>query len=342
MNSSDQLLLAGDIGGTKTDLAIFDRRRWPGSPIFRQTFANHNYTSFEDLLSDFACQAHLPGRACFGVAGPVLAGRIEMTNLAWVLDSTELAERFRFQDVCLINDLVATALGATLLPQTELHDINRGNGQDSGTMAVLAPGTGLGEAFLLPVTASGYRAFPSEGGHASFAPRNVEQAELLAFLWQEREHVSVEQVCSGSGMINLYRYLRTIHQEPAWLRERLAEAEDPTPVLVQAALADKTGREPCQIAAKTISLFLDILADEAANLALKVLATRGIYLGGGMLPRLLPLLEADRFNTLFQRGVYKKILTDIPLRIILNPGTALLGAAAHGFAGTTETTAAPA
>ena len=333
--SARTCLLAGDIGGTKTSLALHRAGSWPGPPLAEATYRNAAYDSPAAMISEFlAANDSRPDHACFGVAGPVHDNRVRLTNLDWFIDGEKLRRQFGLKSVSLVNDLVATAMGAVHLPADRLKTINGGQPASRGAIAVIAPGTGLGEAFiirdrdrLLPC--------PSEGGHASFAPENARQAALLEFMQRRFEHVSVEQVCSGLGLPSLYDFLKTEIAEPPWLAERLGGAGDRTPVIVAAALKALNDQESAgKLAVATLHLFVDILAAEAANLALKVLATGGVYIGGGIPPRILPLLEPDRFMARFRRGVYREMLGRIPVHVILEPETALLGAAACGFSTT--------
>ena len=224
---------------------------------------------------------------------------------------------------------MATALGATLLAPADLHPLNPGTPRPGAVRAVLAPGTGLGEAFLVP-GAGGDEPLPTEGGHASFAPRNREQIDLLAHLLDHQAHVAVEQVCSGLAIPTLFDFMARRCPPPAWLEAELAAAGDRTPVIAQAALRALDGGPACETAVRTLRLFADILADEAANLVLKTLAFGGLFIGGGLAPRVLPFLRADAFMAVFARGTYRELLATLPVQVILNPQTALLGAAAYG------------
>jgi len=327
----DTLLLAGDIGGTKTTLALYASTTWPAPPIREQTFANSEATGLAELITGFLQKVdESPTLGCFGIAGPIRDNRVQMTNLDWLIDARELEQKCGLDQIFLINDLVATAMGAVLLPDEELNTINIGHPRPEGTIAVLAPGTGLGEAFILR---QHKQFFPvaSEGGHASFAPRNRKQLELLDFLLQKEQHISVEKVCSGLGLPNIYAFLATRMKQPESLQQKLAESTDQTPILVNTALQALSAGDKHHICVHTLQLFIDILAAEAANLALKVLATGGIYIGGGIPPRILHFFQSEQFMAVFARGVYRKMLGDIPVHIILNPKTALLGAAAYGM-----------
>jgi len=327
MTTSNRLLLAGDIGATKTTLALFHAAGFPAPPLRQQTYRNGLFANFDDLLRDFLHQhAPLPTTACFGVAGPVSANAVRMTNLNWSIAGDALKACHGFDRVQLHNDLVATAMGAIHLPTTDLHPLNPGVPECGGVMAVLAPGTGLGEAFLVHHH-DGYHPYPSEGGHASFAPRNGEQIDLLACMLQQYTHVPVERVCSGLAIPQLFAFMATRCPVPEWLLTELAAADDRTPVIVRAGLEALQGMRPCDIAVRTLTLMVDILADEAANLALKTLALGGMFLGGGLAPRLQPFLTPERFMPVFARGPYSDWLSRIPIRIICNPHTALLGAA---------------
>lgn len=300
-------------------------------PLAEATFTSADYASLEALATEFLSEADLPAtRASFGAAGPVVDGRSEVTNLPWVVDETELARALRFSHVRLLNDLDAIAHAVPVLDQSDLHTLHRGDPVSHGPVAVIAPGTGLGEAFL---TWDGSRhiAHASEGGHADFAPSNSTQIELLRHLMNRFEHVSYERVCSGRGLPNIYRYLRDSGhaEEPAWLRGQLATADDPTPIIADAALDDHT---PCPLCVATLDTFVSILGAEAGNLALKVVATGGIYLGGGIPPRIVPILENGQFMQAFQaKGRLSDLVASIPVHIILNPKAALLGAAQHGL-----------
>jgi glucokinase len=325
------LLLAGDIGGTKTTLALYKRDSFPGKPIHEASFKNSQAGGLAELITTFLHgDKEKPAVACFGVAGPVRDGWVRMTNLNWCIDAHQLAQSLKFKKIFLINDLVATAMGATLLPENELVTINAGKEGRGGNIAVLAPGTGLGEAFLLrednqlvPVA--------SEGGHADFAPRNRQQLELLDFLLAREKHVSVEKVCSGLGIPKLYDFLTASSGHPVDSQQKLYAKEDRTPIIVSTAMEASKASDMSHICVRTLQLFVDILAAEAANLALKVLATDGIFIGGGIPPRILPFFKPDQFMAVFSRGVYSEMLSEIPIHIILNPKTALLGAAAYGM-----------
>jgi glucokinase len=323
--------LAADVGGTKADFAVYSHERDLHAPLAEGTLPSAQYEQPADMLAAMLGQAGLPvERVCLGIAGPVVAGRAHATNLAWVLDEAELGRALGGIEVRLLNDLVATALALPHLQPDDLHVLSAGEAEPGGSLAVIAPGTGLGKAFL---TWDGvrYRAHASEGGHAGFAPNSVLEWELWRFLQERYGHVSCERVCSGLGIPNLYAFLKNCGgDEPRWLADQLAAAQDPTPVIVQAAQM----ASPCALCADTLRLFSAILAGEAGNLALDVLATGGLYLGGGIPPRILPALSQASFMAAFtHKGRLADLLRRIPLAVIVNPKAALLGAAVAGLTG---------
>ena len=325
------MLLAGDIGGTKTNLAVFSPEDGPRAPLAEATFPSADYPSLEALVHEFLSQVSLPvERASFGVAGPVVASRATITNLPWVMEETQLREALNLSSVRLLNDLNAIAHAVPFLEPADLHTLNAGQQAPSGAMAVVAPGTGLGEAYLT-WDGTRYRPHASEGGHADFAPTSPFEVELLRYLQDRFEHVSYERVCSGRGLPNIYAYLKDsgYADEPAWLTEQLAAADDPTPIIVNTAL---DSQRPCELCVATLNAFVSILGAETGNLALKVLASGGVYLGGGIPPRILPALEQERFMEAFRRkGRMSDLLARMPVHVILNPKVALLGAACHGL-----------
>jgi glucokinase len=327
------MLLAGDIGGTKTSLAIFSPEAGPRAPLVEATFPSGRYPSLEALVSDFLAQVDLkPERATFGVAGPVLAGQATITNLPWVMSETQLQTALDLSPggVRLLNDLAAIAYAVPWLESDDVHTLNEGQAVSGGARAVIAPGTGLGEGFLT-WDGSRYRAHASEGGHTDFAPTNSLEVDLLRYLLDRFGHVSYERVCSGRGLPNIYAFLRDTGyaEEPTWLAELLASVDDPNPVIVEAALG---GDRRCDLCVATLETFVSILGTEAGNMALNILATGGVYLGGGIPPRILPALEGGRFMNDFQdKGRMSDLMARIPVHVILNPKVALLGVACHGL-----------
>ncbi len=326
------MLLAGDVGGTKTNLALFTHDGDWREPVHEATFPSANYSSLEALVQEYLAQQGNPSidHASFGVAGPVIEGHATITNLPWVMEEQHLQDELNIKSVSLLNDLDAIAHAVPYLDERDLASINPVQPTPGGAIAVIAPGTGLGEAFLT-WNGSAYQPHTSEGGHADFGPTNAFELDLLRYLLERFPHVSYERVCSGKGFPNIYAFLkdRGLAEEPDWLRQQLAQAQDKTPIIMQAALDQAN---PCDIAVKTLNVFVSILGAEAGNMALKVMATGGVYLGGGIPPRILPYLSAERFMKPFtNKGRFTKLLSAVPVHVILNPKIALLGAARHGF-----------
>jgi len=322
-------LLAGDVGATKTILGIYTAEKGPREPLAEATFASSQHPSLAALAGAFLSQAKLDVEdACFGVAGPVIKGQATISNLSWRIDQAKLKKELRLKSVTLINDVEATAQGVPLLDTTERHCLNKGEEIERGTRAVIAPGTGLGEAFLVWDGAR-YRAHASEGGHADFAPANPLENDLLNHLRDRWGHVSYERVCSGIGLPTLYAYLKEsgFAEEPAWLAQKLAETDDQTALIVEAAIKQKT-----QLCVGALNLFCSILGAEAGNLALKVMATGGVYVGGGIPPRIITVLERGPFMEAFSRkGRLSDMMSRMPVYVILDRRIALIGAACKGL-----------
>lgn len=329
-STAEPLLLAGDVGGTKTDLAVFSAAAGPRRPLVQRRYESAAYAGLPDMARAFLADAGLEVcGACFDVAGVVIDGRTELTNLRWKLDQDSLAEALGVEAVWLLNDLAATAAAVPHLRPEDLHEIKDGQAAPGGTVAVLAPGTGLGEAFLT-WDGSRYRPFPSEGAHAAFAPATEQEVELLRTLLRRFDHVSVERVASGIGIPNLYAFLRDQEgmQESAALAADLARDRDPTRHILDAALA-RGGADP--LARATLTLFLGILGTEASNLALKVLATGGLYLAGGIAGAVEAELRTPAFLDAFLRaGRLTATLEPIPMHLIVGE-VAIMGAAGEGL-----------
>lgn len=328
------MILIGDIGGTKTVLAVFSAEAGPHTPLAEMTFPSTHYDSLEDIVREYLTSVTMPIEgACFGVAGPIFAGRAQITNLPWVIEVSSLKATFGWNSVKLLNDLESVGYAIPVLESDDIYTLSPGKLVPGGPIAVLAPGTGLGEGFLT-YEAGRYMAHASEGSHVSFGPIDQLQMGLLAYMREKKgfDHVSYERVCSGGlGIPNLYDFLRDsgYAEEPAWLAEQLAVSEDPTPIIVKTA---QDIENPCDLCIATLNLFVTILGAEAGNLALKVLATGGIYLGGGISPRVLSSLKQPVFlEALRNKGRFRKALTDMPVHVILNSKAGLLGAAAYGL-----------
>jgi glucokinase len=324
------MLLVGDVGGTKVDLAVYSANGGPRAPLADAAFPSGRYSGLAEVAHAFLEKAGLRvDRACFAVAGPVQDGHASLTNLPWVIEESALASELGLRQVRLLNDLEAMAWAVPGLRSEDVHILNPGAPAHAGTIAVIAPGTGLGEAFL---TWDGerYRAYASEGGHVDFAPTDEVQIGLLQHLQRTHGHVSVERVCSGIGIPHIYAYLRERGQIPEspTLARRLTEVEDQTPPIFAAAL-DPAGPDP--LAAATLGTFVDILGAEAGNLGLKVLATGGVYLAGGIPQRILPALQDGRFIRAFQnKGRLGDVICRVPVGVILQRA-ALIGAASFGL-----------
>lgn len=322
------MILAGDIGGTKTVLALYAADDPINRPRHENKFPSDAYPSLEAIVEEFLSKTDAkPVRASFGVAGPVVDDRCRITNLPWVIDAKAIEKAFDIPRVGLLNDLEAIANTVPHLQADDIHTLNPGHKTPTGTMGVIAPGTGLGMSFLA-WTGQHYRPHATEGGHASFAPATPEQIDLLAYLQHRFGHVSNERVSSGSGIPNLFDFLRSTgrHDEPDWLRQALSEASDPTPVIVNAALERKA-----DVCVATLDMFVRILGGIIGNMALKLLAT-GIYLGGGIPPRILARLQQRDFLSAVQnKGRFSELVSDIPIHVILDPDAALHGAAWHAL-----------
>ena len=337
------MILAGDVGGTKTYLGLFDWHDARVAPLREEKFWNADFESFEQILEEFLEPPAVEGEdeppeeteservdvspsmplqaACFGVAGPVADNRCRATNLPWTIDGNALTHALNTSAVRLLNDVEATAHGVLVLDAEETEVVH-GDTQDNGTKALVAPGTGLGEAVLY-WDGDRYHALPSEGGHASFAPTSDLEIDLLRYLRTSYLHVSFERVLSGDGLHVIYQFLRdTQKNEPTWFAERLPTG-DPAALIAEAGLNGKP-----DICVQALDVFVSILAGEAGNCALKSLARGGVYLGGGIVPKIMPKIRDQRFaQTFMAKGRYKRLLGSIPVHVILNDKAALLGAA---------------
>ena len=325
------MLLTGDIGGTKTSLALYEVEKGPREPVAQETFPSAEYTSLEVLVREFLqITGYKPVFGTFGLPGPVVKGRAQVTNLPWVVEEEKLRNALQFRTVRLLNDLEAIANSIPVLDDDDLHVINGGEPVQGGSKGVVAPGTGLGEGFLI-WDGKRYRSCSSEGGHATFAPMDESQADLTCFLLKRFGHVSCERVCSGRGIPNIYDFLKeTGHApEPGWLAEELENAEDRTPVIMRAAGGEGRTSELCT---ETLRIFVSILGGETGNLALKIMATGGMYLGGGIPPRVIPALERGDFMQAFcSKGRLGEVLERVPVYVIMNPKSALIGSACYGL-----------
>ena len=324
------MLIAGDIGGTKTDLAIYSTESGPHAPLAETERHSADYPSLEAMVTEFLGQVKMSvDVASFDVAGPVINGRVKTTNLPWVMDESTLAKDLNLKAAHLINDLEAVARAVPALRAEDVVTINKGEPVANGPIAIIAPGTGLGESFLT-WNGSQYIAHGSEGGHSDFAPTDERQIRLLAYLLPRFGHVGVERVCSGIGVPNIYEFLRDVEKIPERpeVAQMIASAKDHTKVIVNAAVDPQRPSELCQ---ETVEMLVSILASEAGSLALKVLATGGVYIAGGVALHLLNALQEPRFTETFTRkGRFRDLMQRIPIHVITTRA-ALVGAATFGL-----------
>lgn len=320
MNTS---ILAGDIGGTKTRLAIVNVQGTTVSIQREVSYPSANYAQFDDLLVNFLSQGEMPRRAGLGIAGPIQGRVVNTTNLPWRIDADALQARFGFERCALLNDLEATACGLPALGEADWLVLQAGSPQASGNAAVIAAGTGLGEAGLF-WDGQQHRPFATEGGHTSFSPDNEIERALLVHLQAQFGHVSWERVVSGMGIVSLYQFFRVYRQvaEPHWLRDAIAQG-NAAAAISQAGLADTDA-----ICVETLRTFARLYGAEAGNLALKTMSRGGLYIGGGIAPKILPLLQSGLFMEGFlHKGRMRPLLEAMPVKVILNDRAALFGAA---------------
>jgi glucokinase len=317
------LVLAGDIGGTKTNLGLFDFADGKFTLVRHEHYSTSDFKKLEDACLKFVDGTAIRA-ACLGVPGPVVDGHARATNVPWEMSEESISKTFGNVPARLINDLGVTAYGMLYLKPEEIGVLHRSQRPAHGNIAVIAAGTGLGEGALLYERGQ-YHAIASEGGHSDFAPLNDEQMDLFRFLKAEFfDHVSFERVLSGPGLFNIYQFLRKRHgeKEPDWLTQQIA-AGDPAAAIAKAALEDRD-----EICVNALTMFAEIYGAEASNLALKVLALGGVYLGGGIAPKILPFLTKGAFiRGFFSKGRMNAMLRQINVHVALNPGTAMSGAA---------------
>ena len=323
---SSKAILAGDVGGTKSRLGLFSISKDKYHLLFEKTFPSKQYRGLEIMVKEFLA-GKKTASACFGVAGPVFNGRARTTNLPWVIETKSLQKALGLQKVELINDLVANAYGISALDKKDFETLNRGKKRE-GNAALLSAGTGLGVAALF-WNGEDHLPSPSEGGHAEFAPRNSLEMDLLRYLMDRFDHVSYEKVLSGEGLFSIYRFLRDSKRfgnEPKWLSERMVR-EDPAQVISETA--KQTKNRLCSMA---LDLFTSIYGAAAGNLALQLMAVGGVYIGGGIAPKILWKLKGGIFMEAFKsKGRLSRVLTDIPVKVILNDRAVLLGAAHYAM-----------
>ena len=322
------LFLAGDIGGTKTRLALVKVNGNHVEILRELSYVSQRHDAFETLLDDFLSSGDIVEDVAFGIAGPVQDGVVQTTNLPWRIDAAALCQRFGFLHCHLLNDLEATAYGLPALGDADFLMLQTGSPDALGNVAVIAAGTGLGEAGLY-WDGQSHRPFATEGGHATFSPRNALELALLNYLQQRHHqqsggHVSWERVVSGMGLLDLYAFLLDYRQAatPAWLADEMRGA-DTAAAISAAALAGSDA-----VCVETMQLFVSLYGAEAGNLALKVMSRGGLYIGGGIAPKILPLLQAGAFLDAFlDKGRRRPLLTAMPVKVILNDRAALYGPA---------------
>jgi glucokinase len=318
------MILAGDIGGTNTRLALFEGTPDHLNPLNIEVFPSPQFSGLPEIVRTYLAKHNQTVQAAaFGLPGAVVDGRVETTNLPWVVDSRHLAQELSLARVDLINDLFANAHGIVLLKESDFVVLNQGTASPTGNRVLVSAGTGLGEAGLLAESGGGFRPFPSEGGHADFAPTNEIQVDLLRYLFGRFEHVSYERVLSGPGLHNIYEFLRDTKRgdEPGWLADEIKNG-DPSAAIATAGLAGSAA-----IAIQALDIFVSIYGAEAGNLTLKVVATAGAFIGGGIAPKIVAKLKDGTFLKAFTaKGRFQALLANVPVRVITNDKTALLGA----------------
>lgn len=325
MQSTSIRILSGDIGGTKTRLAVITVDGTRLHTERERDYASRDYAVFEDLLGDFLLDSDIPGRAAFGIAGPVRGRVVQTTNLPWRIDADALQRRFGFAHCALLNDLEATASGLPALSAEDFLTLHAGLARASGNVAIIAAGTGLGEAGLF-WDGQRHHPFATEGGHTSFSPGDDMEIALLKHLQQRHTHVSWERIVSGPGLVSLHEFL-CLHRNapiPDWLQHEMRQG-DAAAVIANVAMSARD-----ELCVEALDWFVRLFGAEAGNLALKVMSRGGLYLGGGIAPKILPRLQTGAFlNAFFNKGRMRPLLEAMPVRVILNDRAALYGPALH-------------
>ncbi len=325
-NNRSIRVLAGDIGGTKTRLAVFEVDGTALETVAEQTYLSQEHASLRKIIQDFLDQQRFTVEAaCFGIAGPVRYSKVNTTNLPWHISATEIAERFDLAQVFLLNDLEANAWGIRALSDDDFFTLQAAVGNPEGNRAIIAAGTGLGEAGLFH-DGIDLQPFATEGGHTDFSPNSDQEIELLRFLKQRHRHVSWERLLSGPGLVHIHEFLRHYHnsQVPAWLSGELHNG-DPAAVI---SIAAQTQRDA--ICEEALDLFVHLYGVKAGNLALTTLASGGLYIGGGIAPKIINVMDGGAFIKAFlAKGRMQPLLEKIPVKIILNDRTALYGPAVY-------------
>jgi glucokinase len=319
------MILAGDIGATRTRLAAFDTEGNRLHSVISKVYMSQEYAGLSEILAHFIQSEGIPVHsACFGVAGPVRSGRSKISNLPWTIDSRELSNQLKLPSVILLNDLEAYAYGIDALESKDFVTLSEGSEEAEGNRAVISARTGLGVAGLYW---DGFRHHPfaCEGGHSDFAPRDELQMELLSYLQKKYGRISCERILSGPGVKNIYDFLRDAHKadEPSWLREQINAAQDAPALISQLALEGKA-----EICIQTLSVFVSVFGAETGNCALNFMTTGGIFIGGSIAAKIVPKMQDPAFMKAFlDKGRMEVLLRDMPVKIILNDDCGLIGAA---------------
>ena len=318
----NSIVLAGDIGGTKANMALCRFHAGGMELIKEKRYVSKEHVNFGNIISDFLMGEQAPQKLCLSVAGPVIDGKVKFTNLSWEIDKGEISNMLGGCPVAILNDLEATAYGLAALKPSELHVLHKGSNVTPGNIGILAAGTGLGEAGLF-FDGNAYHPFATEGGHADFAPRTKQDLNLLAFLQTRHEHVSWERLLSGQGIVTIWEYLTQVEQKSCSLSiQDQMKTMDPAAVISNAAKA-----QSCSVCVEAIALFNRFLAIEAVNLILKFKATGGLYLAGGIAPKLLELLDPAVWNQVFEAsGRMRHLLAEVTVYVMMNEKAPMLGA----------------
>ena len=323
------MILAGDIGATRTRLAAFETEGNKLQCVVEKISKSQEHSGLAEIIADFIKTEGIPVQsACFGVAGPVRGGRSKISNLPWIIDARELAKQLKLNSVGLINDLEAYAYGIDGLESKDFVTLSAGSGDEEGNRAVISARTGLGIAGLYW---DGYRHHPfgCEGGHSDFAPRNPLEVELLQYLLKKYGRVSCERILSGPGIKNVYDFLRDTRKadEPQWLKEQISQAHDPPALISQLALENKAA-----ICEQTLSIFVSVYGAETGNCALNFMSTGGIFIGGSIAAKIVPKMKDPIFMQSFlDKGRMKALLADMPVKIVLNDDSGIIGAARYAL-----------
>jgi glucokinase len=336
LEANHQMILAGDIGGTNTRLGLFEVQAGHLQLLCERVYPSREHENLDEIVRLFLSEQKVTiTLACFGIAGPVIQNRVSTPNLAWVVDALQLSKVIGIEGVWLINDLLAHASGIDDLLPTDFVAINNIDA-GVGNAALIAAGTGLGEAGLY-FDGADRRAFACEGGHCDFAPRNDIEIALLQHLLKKCGRVSYERVLSGPGLHNIYEFLRDTgeEEEPEWLKSELQVSPDPVAVISRRGLE---GKSP--ICSRALDIFVSVYGAEAGNLALKLMATGGVFLSGGIAGKILPRLSSPAFLEAFvSKGRLRPVMETIPIKVIANDKVGLIGAARHAASKTTPLTA---